>query len=280
MAVGAKARATVIVFAALLLLTPIHVRAESVSELYDLYGIDYEVDIPTEILETIRAYNYAKRYVSMYNYVTGSDFDKAAIESEIAELQCTVSQLRDVLLSGYSISDDLLASYEDEYSTCVRRLEDLQSSLVSYELEGSPIDINNVPTYSEYVSAVREKNDILDSADIGTLQNLQVPVQSSARLISSDDNVFIYRVVDDTGTLSLFSGEVTDVSVEDSSINITVDSGNGVVITYSNLAVAEVIPGDRVLQNQRLGYVHGNRFVMSLSLGETRVDLNTLFAEE
>lgn len=277
---GAKARAKVIVFAALLFLVPMHVKAESVSELYDLYGIEYEVDIPTETLETIRAYNYAKRYVSMYNYVTGSEFDKTAIEAEIADLQETVTRLHNTLLSGYNMSDGLLAAYEDEYSQCVKRMEDLQSSMVSYQLEDSPLDINNVPTYSEYVSAVREKNDILADADIGTLQNLRVPVQSSARLVSSDENVFTYRVVDDTGVLSLFSGEVTDVVVEDSSINITVDSGNGVIITYGNLAIAEVVPGDRVLQNQRLGYVHGNRFVMSLNLGETRVDLNTLFAEE
>lgn len=282
MAVGKKAGKWLSLLAALaVLLFPINSKAADVSELYHTYGKDYEVEIPEDTLNTITAYDSAKKYVSMYNAVVSSEYDTTMLSSELEQLEEERARIADKLLAGYTMDMSALLELEDRYVYVINRIDDIESSLVSYNVEVSSIDAGAVPSYSEYSDAMREKNDILAKQEIGNIENLQVPVQSSARLLEHSDDMSTYKVIDGTGVLSLFNGVVDDVFISDEyGLTVVVNNQNGVKTHFCNMEFADVVIGETVYQNQRLGYVYGTKLLLRMQLGDDFVDVSKLLHTE
>ncbi|MCM1234399.1 MAG: M23 family metallopeptidase [Ruminococcus flavefaciens] len=278
---GTKTRFTLVFLVALcLLVPPLRCNAASVSELYQLYGKEFEVDVPDDVVHTISAYNGAKKYVSMYNYVVNSEFDDKALQDELKQLHARLDDLSYQLRNSYAASISHILDLEEEYSTCIKRIQDIESSYVSYDLNDSDSAPVNVPSYSEYSEAMRTKNNILALTEIGEIGNLKVPAQSSARLIDDSDDMCNYKVIDGTGVLSLFNGVVKDVVVDDDfGLTVIVDNNNGVLTYFCNLEIVDVQPGETVYQNQRLGYVYGTRLILRLQLGDDFVNISKLLEE-
>ena len=279
---GTKTRSKVSLFVALLVaLSPMRCEAASVSELYQFYGKDFVIDVPEEITSTISAYDGAKKYVSMYNYVVNSEYDQKELDAEYESLLAEKDSLENTLLSGLRLKQTVLYELEDRYAYVIQRISDIEQSKVTFETDdvgGLPV---NVPTYSEYTAAKRERDAIHSTLEIGSMEDLMVPAQSSAKLLKHDESSAEYRVVDGTGVLSTFNGVVEDILVDkDYGLTIVVNNGNGAYTYFCNLEIVDVQIGDTVYQNQRLGYVYGSKLILRLQLDDEFMDVSELFGEE
>lgn len=258
---------------------PVH--AATASDLYEVYGKEFTVDLPEDVVAKIRAYESAKKYVSMYNYVANSEFDVKAIEDEIRVTTRERDSVSNELLAGYDKSTAELFELESRYTELSNKLDRLQKSLESFDVDVTPVNIGDVPTYSEYVEALRERNDILGSTEIGDLEELQVPVQSLATCKSLDDTSATYRCVEGTGVVSLFNGTVEKVYVDDTyGLCVCIDNHNGIKTYFCNLELVDVMEGETVYQYQRIGYVYGSTITLQLQLDEEYVDITKILAEE
>lgn len=262
------------------LLTPLNVSASTASELYETYNMECNTTLPVEITDTIKSYNSAKKYATQYTYVVKSEFDTSALQLEHSQIENLLKELENELLSGYSKDIADIYAIEDEYLYLQQRLLDIESTLQSYTVEATELNVGDVPSYSEYKEALQNKNEIIAKREIGNL-NIKVPVQSLAKCISNSDEESSYKVVDSTGVLSPFNGEVKDVILEeDNSYTVTIDNFNGIETTVANLESVDVIPGDTVYQNQRIGYVLGSKVIFKLCLNGVFVDISQIFVEE
>lgn len=263
-----------------LLLIPIRAEAADVADLYAVYDMEYEVSIPEEIVTTISNYNNAKKYVYMYNYVANSEYDTKVLEQQIAIVDEELREIEQQLLNGYSLSQSTLFDLEDTYVALTERKYRLESSLISYDVSDASVSVDSVPTYSEYMDALRTKNDLLAMNDIGNITDLVVPVQSKARLLEHTNDSSEYRVIDNTGILSPFNGVVEDTIVDDEwGLTLIINNYNGVKTYLCNLESIEVMPGSTVYQNQRVGFVLGTRAVFRMSLDDEFVDISKIFVE-
>lgn len=278
---GKKTRNNISLLAALAVLwTPLVCRAADVSELYQLYDEEYKVDIPEEILTTINTYDYAKKYVSMYNSVVSSEYDTSILEQELSNLLEEKDELTNALRSGYTRDLQESLALEDRYAEVLARIDNVQAAMQSFAVDVTTIDAGSVPSYSEYTTAMREKNAIMAEQEIGQLSDIEVPAQSGAKLLSHNSEFSSYRVVDGTGVLSVFNGVVDDVYISDDyGLVVVVDNKNGVKTHFCNLELADVVIGETVYQNQRLGYVYGTKLLLRMQLGDTFVDISKLFTE-
>ena len=262
------------------LLTPLNVSASTASELYETYNMECDTTLPVEITDTIKSYNSAKKYATQYTYVVKSEFDTSALQLEHSQIENLLKELENELLSGYSKDIADIYAIEDEYLYLQQRLLDIESTLQSYTVEAAELNVGDVPSYSEYKEALQNKNEIIAKREIGNL-NIKVPVQSLAKCITHSDEASSYKVIDSTGVLSTFNGEVKDVILEeDNSYTVTIDNFNGIETTVANLESVDVIPGDTVYQNQRIGYVLGSKVVFKLCLNGVFVDISQIFVEE
>lgn len=262
------------------LLTPLNVSASTASELYETYNMECNTTLPVEITDTIKSYNSAKKYATQYTYVVKSEFDTSALQLEHSQIENLLKELENELLSGYSKDIADIYAIEDEYLYLQQRLLDIESTLQSYTVEATELNVGDVPSYSEYKEALQNKNEIIAKREIGNL-NIKVPVQSLAKCITNSDEESSYKVVDSTGVLSPFNGEVKDVILEeDNSYTVTIDNFNGIETTVANLESVDVIPGDTVYQNQRIGYVLGSKVIFKLCLNGVFVDISQIFVEE
>lgn len=257
------------------------VQASDVSELYSLYNEECTSTLPEEITSTVTSYNNAKKYVSMYTYVINSEYDTSTLVNELTSINEELVDIEYKLIGGYSVCEADMLVLESRYSDLLERKDDIEKSLKSYSVDITSLDVNTVPTYSEYKDAVKKKNDYVSKREIGDLENLKIPVQSEALLVYNSDDYTTYRVIDNTGVLSMFNGVVEKVYVDDFyGLTVIVDNYNGVKSYFCNLEYTDVAAGDTVYQNQRIGYVLGSKAVFRLSLAETFVDCSILFEEE
>lgn len=258
-----------------------HVKAASAEEVYEVYDMEYSVDIPKEVTETIRAYDNAKKYVSMYTYVVNSEYDIESLTLKQTQIETELRIIESKLLSGYDTPQVELYSLEDEYHSLKTQLENIRSSLHTYSIEMESVTANSVPTYTEYKEAVQTKNDIVARMQIGEVEQLKVPVQSVAKLIKHDTKSTIYKVIEGTGVLSPFNGVVDKVYVDkDYGLCVVFDNYNGIKTYVCNLETVDITEGDTVYQNQRIGYALGSTVLFKMSLSDTFVDISKIFVEE
>lgn len=275
-------RAALAVLLLLLLLLPAEVvHASDVEELYDVYDKEFTSSMPEDIVDKIKSYEDAKRYVSMYTYVINSEYDTSVLTEELNSINSRLVELEIDLMSGYDKELSAILSIEEEYKVLTERKLDIESTLQSFPITINSIDVKSVPSYADYKDAVKQKNDFISKREIGNLTEMQVPVQSAAVLADNSADYTSYKVLDNTGILSPLNGTVEKVYVDDVfGLSIVVDNYNGVKTYMCNLEYADVTEGDTVYQNQRVGYCLGSKAVFRLSISDDFVDISKLFKED
>ena len=261
-----------VVLVVLLCLIPSTTYAATAEELYAKYNITYESPYPYDVIETISAYDNAKKFVAMYSYVITSEYDVEALKLKVEELTQKLNSTEVQLLDGYNLSTDEIYALEDNYITTKEQLENARLSLASVDLNYSIPNADNTPTYSEYKSALSKKNAIDAKCNVGDIEELSVPVSGNALVYSSVDKYTTYSVSNDVDVLALFNGVVSDTSDK----YVIINHYNNIYTRYDNLYNVSVEVGDTVVQGQVIGRAD-KKFNLALKLAGRFVDVNELF---
>ena len=267
--------------ALLLCMLPVSVQASTADDLYKVYNKGYVTEVPETVVQTISKYDSAKRYASMYTYVINSEYDDTELLSKEAAMEEELKQLEIELLDGYSKPLAELYELEDRYYSIKEDLANLKSSRVSYVVDTESVKADEIPTYSEYKEAIRIRDDCLAKNNIGSLDNLSVPLQAQAYLVDSNEDKSVYKTIDGTGVLSIFNGVVDKIyETREDGICCVIDNYNGIKTYLCSLETVDVSEGDTVYQNQRIGYLKGTTAIFKLSLYGKFVDISKIFTEE
>jgi septal ring factor EnvC (AmiA/AmiB activator) len=269
---GFKASATAGSLVVLLFLTPATIYADTANDLYDLYDMKYEDSIPEDVIDTISRYNYAQKYVSMFQYVAVSEYDTDLINAKIDQLESNLESLTDQLLAGYDLSMDEIYTLEDEYNETYTKLQDAKDSLQTVEIDFDTPTVDNTPTYSEYKEALQKKSKLVTEAELGEISDLSYPVTTAALESDRTFTSLTLAVADGATITSLFNGTVA--LTDDNSI--TIDHHNGIYTYYGGLTSYYVRPGDTVYQGQSIG-TSGNKVILKLKIDGKLVDISKLF---
>lgn len=272
---GVKKCKTALVLILLSLLSPVTVYADSASDLYKIYDIDYSTVYPKGVIKTIEDYNNAQKFLKSFRYVVTSEYDYSIIDNRIKKLTAEKESITELLLSGYSLSWEEIYELEDRYVTVSKQLEDAKLSLSSNSIEYDKPDTNTVPTTEEYEKALADKAAIDTKTNVGTLSNLEPPLESACLLDSSSDVSTTYQTVKGSVVTAIFNGEVCEVGED----YIILNNYNGIKTYYRNLKSVNVSVGDTVYQNQAIAT--SNSYVtLQLSLDGNFVNLTKLYNKE
>ena len=271
---GTQKCKTAVTLLVVLLSLPTICYADTAVDVYEVYGVDYEITYPDSVVDTINSYNYAKRYIAMYRYVAESEYDKSILEKRIDTLESKLKDIESKLSNGYNLSLDEIYALEDEYVTTSKNLSDAKSALVEGEVECDTPDASNTPTYEEYMEAMQEKSRIKTEAEVGSVKNLTYPVTSASLVSDKTDNSLLLDVAFGTTVTALFNGTVA--AVDDSSI--TLNHHNGIYTYYGNLSSSIVSVGDTVYQGQSIG-LSTDTLQLKIKVGGELKDVSKLFKE-
>lgn len=257
---------------------PVH--ASTVDELYDYYGKEYIVEIPNDVSETIKQYNAAKKYVSMYHYVINSEYDVSILETEKATLEKELEVVRTGLHAGYNKTIGEIYALENRYLEIKGRLSNISDAMNSYEVPTASLSVNNVPSYSDYKVAMKRKNELLSQAEIGVVPSRGYPLQSQCHLEEHSKAFTRYATINNTGVTAMFNGVVKEIKNDaDYGLTLIIDHYNGVLSYYCNLEEVTVKVGETLYQGQQVGYIIDSTAIFRLSLSGEFVDVSTLFVE-
>lgn len=253
----------------LLLCHSVPVSAYSAEELCDDCGIEYTSPYDEEDIETISNYNFAKRYVSMYRYVSSSEYDEEVIENRINECEKIVEEAEEALLDGYSKSTAELYQLESDYKVALQKLEDAKNIMQPVDVKTKQLTADDVPTYNEYVRAMNRKRVAEINCDLGQFKVPTLAVQ--AYLIEDyDKNSVTYTTVQNGGVCSMYNGVVAAVGED----HVTINHHNGIVSSYKGVKPVLNV-GDKVTQNYPIGVTDGT-FTVKLKINNTLIDIYKL----
>ncbi len=253
----------------LLLLNSSTAYAYSAEELYKDCGQEYTTPYSEEDIDTISNYNFAKRYVSMYRYVSSSEYDETIINERIAACEETVSAIEEQLLNGYSLSESEIYQLESDYKVAKQQLDDAKNVQKPIDIDVKRLNAEEIPTYNQYVRAMNRKK----TADINcNLGNNKIPVLTMQAYLVRDytDTCVTITTVKGGGVCAMYNGVVAGVSED----HVTINHHNGIVSSYKGITPT-VNVGDTVLQGSPVGTTLGE-FQAKLKVDETLVNLYKL----
>lgn len=250
----------------ILLCHSIPVQAYSAEELYKDCGMEYTSPYDKNDIETIGNYNFAKRYVSMYRYVSSSEYDEEVIEKRIEECERIVDDTEKALLNGYDKPVSELYQLESDYKEALRKLEDAKTIMHPVELNTKQLTAADVPTYNQYVHAMNRKKVADLNCNLGEHKFPTMAVQ--AYLIDNYDTSSVtYTTVQNGGVCSMYNGVVAAVGED----HVTINHHNGIVSSYKSVTPTVKV-GDTVLQNRPIGVTDG-KFTVKLKVNNTLIDI-------
>lgn len=259
----------------LLLLQDTPCQAATVDELYAVYGMEYSVEYPKDVLDIIDNYNYAKRYMSMYRYVVESEYDVESVNKNIEYLEDRLTEIEGNLSKGFDLSLDEIYLLEDEYTEVHNQLERAKKSLISVDVDVRVPTSTETPTYDEYVNAMQEKALLNTQAELGNVKGLDYPIATAALVKDLSDTHLTLSVAEGSTATSLFNGKVVDITDD----SITLYHYNNVYTLYKGVQHSYVVKGDTVYQGQSIGTVNSN-LTLKLKLNGKLVDVSLLFKED
>lgn len=246
-----------------------NVQAYTAEELYEDCGVEYSSPYDEKDLETISDYNFAKRYVSMYRYVSVSTYDEEIIENRINECKKIVEEAEAALLDGYSKTTTEIYQLESDYKVALQKLHDAENVTKPVEIETKQITAEDVPTYNEYVRAMNRKKVTDINCNLG--EQIKPTLAVQAYLVENyDDTSITYTTVQNGGVCSMFNGTVAAVGDD----HVTVSHHNGIVSSYKGVTPT-VSVGDTVIQNGPIG-VTGGSFTVKLKVKDKLVNVYEL----
>lgn len=273
---GFKTKRSLIVCLLLcLLFKPIDVGATSLEEFYEFYDVDYTDAYPNDIINTIRNYQEAQRYIKRYRGVIESEFDTTLYESRLLSLKKELDETSKMLLAGYDLSLYEIYSLEDKYNELSDNIANLEKAMCVSDNSIEVLDKDKVPTYSEYCKALEEKAKIDSSDAIGDIDKLEPPIASSKLLDKHSSTSTTYMTTQGAVIKSLFSGKVTEVGDD----YCVISNDYKMVMYYRNLSSIDV----KVGQSLNAGAIIGKSYkyvTLQLSLNNKFVDLTKLFEKE
>lgn len=256
---------------ALLLLTPITAHAETVDDLYSMYGVGEEVKADESVLQTIRDYNDIKKFVAMYNYIDLSSPDTSSQDREVTELTKRIEEIDIELLDGYSLSLSEILDLEAEQQAARESIDRINNTRKYAHVDIVFPDADNMPTYDEYLKAKQELSAFELSKELGDVKSVAVPVSNG--VLSQHTKVSTTFDLKDSSYVScIFPGTV--ISAESGIVEI--ETVGNVIISYSNLDYYTVDVGDSVKQYQRIATAT-DKLKLSMQIDGEYYDMWRLF---
>lgn len=253
----------------MLLLQPLHAFAYSAEELYTECEVQWESPYSQEDLDTIRDYNYAKRYASMFRYVADSTYDETVIENRIKDCEEALADIESQLLSGFDKTAEELYQLESDYSIALQQLEEAKTTTMPVEVDVKQLNADEIPSYQEYVKALNRKRATEVSCNLGESKTVQISM--NAVLVKDYTDTYVtYATVEGSGIVSLYNGVVAAVGED----HVTINHRNGIVSSYKGVR-ATVKVGDKVTQGSPIGLTNGE-FTVKLRVGNKLVDIYKL----
>lgn len=254
----------------LLFITALPVQASSSKELYAFYGMAYESDLPDEVYTTIMNYQSAQRLLKQYRYLQNTYGADTA--STVSELRSNLTEITAQLKNGFYLSLADIERLEMEYKEKLAEYNAAVSRSKSHNIDLPVSDDFYVPTTEEYQEALRVKAEYSSRENIGDLSNLTL--FSQAYLVDDFDSTSVaYLTADGTPVLSLFNGEVSELTEE----YVGVDCYNGIMLYYYGVSESVEI-GDTVYQGKVIGYSSG-RVTLKLQINGVFVSVHKLLEE-
>lgn len=253
----------------MLLLQPLTAYAYTAEELYEDCEVEWESPYSQEDLDTIRNYNYAKRYASMFRYVADSTYDESVIEERIQQCEEQLQSIEKELLAGFDKTEVEIYQLESDYNTALQQLEEAKSTMTPIDVDVKKLSADEIPTYAEYVKALNRKRSTEVSCNLGEMKAVKASL--NAVLIKDYTSTSVtYATVEGSGVVSLFNGVVAAVGED----HVTINHHNGIVSSYKGLR-ATVKVGDTVTQGSPIGITPGE-FTVKLRVGDKLIDIYKL----
>lgn len=266
---GTKTLKAVAVFV-LLCTSSITVNAATVSDVYNLFGIELTSMYPEDVLNTIADYHRGQRDTAMYKFVEKSEFDNKIILDRISDLESELTRLKKRLLDSYSLQLSEIYALEEEYSVVKEKLSNAKKS--SKECSVS-VRKEEFPTEEEFQNALLKKSEIDNELDIGTLP-IRYPVTGNCTVKDKTETHISLAVSKEERVSPIANGTVAKVTKN----SITIDHGCGIYTYYGNLSSCFVKKGEAVYQGQYLGYT-SDVVVFKMKIQDNFVDVSKLFEE-
>lgn len=248
-----------------------HVNAQTVDDLYEMYGMIAPDAVPDDIRDTIMSYNNAQIYVVKYGSLCDVTTDYSRIKSQIEESKERVSQCHQQLADGYTLSVNTILKLESTILELEKKIEDMGQVMTEYEIQIPVIKPEDVPSKADYNSAINERSRY-SAYNLGNVSNVKVPAVGQASVVQSGTTYTQIETQEASSALALFNGQVTEVDGD----YIKIQSGNNVFVEYYGLISTCVQIGDKIEQYQRIGSVK-NQFQVALNLSGDYYPLLHLF---
>ncbi len=258
-----------ITIACLVLLQPLTCFAYTAEELYSNYGLEFPSPYDEDDLNTINDYNYAKRYTSMFRYVADSEYDTEIIEKRISDCEDRLAAIEKELLSSYGKSSSDIYQLESDYNLAKQQLEDAQNATVPIDIKVDHLNAQDVPTYSEYVSAMNRKRFVDHKCELG--ESKAIKLSFNAQLVKDYTDTYItYATTEGSGVGTLYNGTIVAIGGD----HVTVNHYNGIISSYKGI-LPTVEVGDAVRQGDPIGTTYGE-FSVKLKVANSLVDIYKL----
>lgn len=249
--------------------------AATIKDLYDKYEIDCDVECPPSAIKTIAQYQRAEKYNTMYQYVMESSFDPSILTTRINNLEERLENIESQLLNGCDLDQNAIYALEAEYTKCMKQLQDAQSSMevcdVSYEIP----DIGSIPSYEEYIEAIKIKDMSSPFVEIGDITDCDFPVEGSTIFTELTPTKLSMACVAGSTMYAPLSGRIVDVSDG----NVTIYCGGEVYMLVDGLKRTAVRVGDTVVQGEVIGKAEHD-YTLKLKIAGKLQDVSRLFDRE
>lgn len=267
-----KKAAGCIALACCLLLFGSTVHADSVDDLYAVYNIDKTAEVDESVTDVIKSYDRAKKFVAMYNYVDMSEYDTSIQDRELSKLNKQVTEIDNNLKAGYDLPYSEIVSLEGERSEALERIDWINNTKDCKPVVIEVPELNDLPTYEEYIAAKKEESEFELSKNIGDVKDIQFPIQDECSIKSHDIHETVFTGFSVSNALALWKGTV---SFSDNGV-IIIEVVGGVKVTYRGIAGTDLSEGDVVKQYQPIGTVV-QECRMSLQIDDDYVDIWRLY---
>lgn len=260
---------------------PMCVRAESINDVFSIYGVEDRAELPNDISSVIQKYNDAKRYAFQYTGIANANYDTEVLSEKLKRLESERSKVESRLLQGYNLLISECQLLEDEYLAITKQIEETEQSLNTTKTLTVDFAFDDVPTAIEYNNALQQKESWLQGIEIGEVKDIHVPIIGEFDIVDCNNNRTVYTTKENAVVQSPFKGDVSDVFVDDSyGLTVVIDCGNGLVSYICNLEEAIVELGDELLQYQNVGIVSNSTAVFCLEINGDLVNFAKLFVKE
>ncbi len=270
---GIKKYAAPLILCVTVLTAFTNVRASTVTDVYNIYGIESDELYPKELLNVISSYESAQKYVAMYQYVVESEYDTKVTEQRVKSLKKAKKDIEVKLMDGYSMELGDIYYLEDSYVTVAKDLENAKKSKEYVDIQSNIPNADSVPSTSEYQRALLQKSELDSSYTMGEVP-CECPIVGSYLLSDKNDKHLELAVAIGSDVTALMNGKVVAVDEE----SITINHSGKIYTFYGELQEVFVTVGTDVVQGQVIGK-SSNKLMLKMKINDKFMDISKLIKE-